>query len=235
MMPAVASQGITMLRCSVRTNASHASIYIASVDQGANVFVTTVTPSNGGYFLNEYKRLTVLCVPGSPNLLPLLQITNTSETDPLTVYLDNFETIVLDPERFYSPAFFDGDETDPDVVSISREDVNSPAATPTNEPIATNTPIPTPTHTSTPTPTITNTPLPTSTPAEITQPTQPQGESEITVSLNLPDGEQEFEFVRIPAGFVYDGQPRNRKRPRAITKRSIKVTFTKTSIWPNSK
>jgi len=199
-LPSFISPSMAMIRCSVRSSAAHVSVYIACVDQGENVFITTLTPQNGAYFKDRYKRLTALCIPGSPNLMPLIQIINTSETEELTVYLDNFESIVLDPERLYDLRYLDGDEEDPAITSVSKEELCPPAASPTS------TPVPTSTFTPTFTPTLT--PTATATPTLPATPTQPSGPSEITIDLpNLISGAQTLDFVRIPAGSFMMGSP----------------------------
>jgi formylglycine-generating enzyme required for sulfatase activity len=69
--------------------------------------------NNPGYFQGQYKRLSVFAVPPAGGLQPLLQVVNTSETETLTAYLDNFDIIVLDKFNYYYGEFLNGDETDP--------------------------------------------------------------------------------------------------------------------------
>lgn len=152
-----------ILRCSVRTNAPHASVYLASIDHGENQFISTITPNNGAFFLNRYKRLADFYLPPSHGFQPLLQVMNTSQTEPLTVYIDNFDIYLLESGKYYSADFLDGNESDPTVIAITPvipTPTLVPTSTPTPEPNATSTPIPTPTHTPvttpTPTPTLNN-------------------------------------------------------------------------------
>ncbi len=152
-----------ILRCSVRTNASHASVYLASIDQGENQFISTITPNNGAFFLNRYKRISDFYLPPSTAFQPLIQVMNTGQTEPLTVYIDNFDIYLLESGKYYNADFLDGNETDPNVIAITpvvSTPTPVPTSTPTPEPTATFTPIPTPTHTPiytpTPTPTLEN-------------------------------------------------------------------------------
>ena len=125
-----------MIRCSVRTDGPQGSIVMATIDSGANTFIATNTPNNGAYFLNQYKRLALLSLPAAGGIQSLIQIVNPSKTDSLTVYLDNFEIWPLDPHRYYSAEFMDGDEEDPELVSadLSAQPTPTPlvpTATPT--------------------------------------------------------------------------------------------------------
>lgn len=147
--PVVQSQGAVMIRCSVRAGGPQGSIVMATIDQGANTFVATNTPNNGAYFLNQYKRLALLSLPAAGGIQSLIQIVNPSKTDSLTVYLDNFEIWPLDPHRYYSAEFMDGDEEDPELVSadLSAQPTPTPivpTATPTKANAASPTPTPMP-------------------------------------------------------------------------------------------
>ena len=108
--PVISASHAAFLRCSVRTDAPHASIILASIDQGSDVFVSTITPNNGAFFLNRYRRLADIVLPPSVGFLPLLQILNTSQTEPLTVYVDNWDIFLLNPENYYQTRFLQGDE-----------------------------------------------------------------------------------------------------------------------------
>lgn len=141
--PVVNFPRAAFLRCSVRASASHASVYLASIGQNDFQFISTTTPNNGAFFLNRYKRISGFFVPPANGFQPLIQIINTSQTDALTVYLDNFEFYLLESGNYYSADFIDGDEIDPAEIAIT------PAV-----PIPTNTPTPLNTATPTPTPTI---------------------------------------------------------------------------------
>ncbi len=167
----VESERMAFIRCSVRTNAAHASVYLASIDQGENTFVSTLTPNNGAYFLNRYRRLSDFFLPPSTGFQPIIQVLNTSETEPLTVYLDNLEIFLLESGRFYNTDFLNGTENDPAIQSFHYDEIKeylpTPTATftptPTNSPTLaftntpTSTPTPVPQDTVTPTPTIVST------------------------------------------------------------------------------
>lgn len=141
-LPVVSVGKAAMIRCSVRTTSIEASVYLASIDKGENVFVSTITPNNGNYFLNKWKRIADFCLPpSSKGFQPLLQIINTSKTASLTAYVDNFEVYTLEKGRYYSEEFLNGDETDPDAISIAPEPT-LPLPTPT--PVVQGTPTPTP-------------------------------------------------------------------------------------------
>lgn len=107
-----------LIRCSARSSAPHASIYLASIDQGENTFVSTITANNGNFFLNRYSRIADFFLPPSTGFQGIVQVTNTSSTEKLTVYLDNLEIIPIDPNLYYSGEFVDGDESDPSIIKI---------------------------------------------------------------------------------------------------------------------
>ena len=117
--PSVPCAGSALVRCTVRTNASHVSVIIATVDQGPNIYVATNTPYVSSMFVNQYKRLSVFCLPGKNPFQPAIQVLNTSTSEPLIVTLDNMEIIPINPERYYSGKYLDGDEDDPAITSLS--------------------------------------------------------------------------------------------------------------------
>ena len=108
-----------MVRCSVRTDKSVASIILATIGDEPDVFVSTNTPNNKGYFVGQYLRLQTFCVPPSTGFQPVIQIINTSKTEIMTAYLDNLEITLIDPNKYYSGAYLDGNETDPPGNKIS--------------------------------------------------------------------------------------------------------------------
>ncbi|MEW6237555.1 MAG: formylglycine-generating enzyme family protein [Candidatus Omnitrophota bacterium] len=110
-----------LIRCSIRTAQPNASLTLAAIDQGPNVFVSTNSPNNSAFAVGEYKRLSLFFTPPSTGFQPLIQIYNWSSSLPLTVYLDNFEIYILDPHKYYHPAFLDGDENDPPISTISLD------------------------------------------------------------------------------------------------------------------
>jgi formylglycine-generating enzyme required for sulfatase activity len=124
-----------LIRCSVRADASHASVYLASVDQGVGTFVSTITPNNGKLFVNQYKRLADFFLPPSTGFQGIIQVTNTSSTEKLTAYLDNLEILNLENGAI-----------DLAVTEITGKELAA-VGTPTPVP-----PTPTPTNTPTPTP-----------------------------------------------------------------------------------
>ena len=194
----IQTKQIAMLRCAVRTDSAEASIYLASIDQGPETFVSTITPNNGTFFLNKWRRLSNFFLPPSNGFQPLIQIINTSKTNPLTVYLDNFDVYLIDPARFYNGQFLDGDETDPAVISINA--VNLPAATPT--------PIPKPVFTPTP------------------NPGDPEQQIH-TVNLNLSPSDKPLMMVLIPAGTFLMGSLNTEKDRNADEGPQHKVSISK--------
>lgn len=126
--PIVMTKNAALIRCSVRADTPYASIYLASIDQGENAFVSTITPSNGAFFLDRYQRLSEFFIPPSNGFQPIVQVVNTSQTEPLTVYLDNLEAIDLGPER----------------INIALEEIIGCPFVPTPTPLPTPTPTPTP-------------------------------------------------------------------------------------------
>ncbi len=196
--PMIETENAAMIRCSVRSDAAHSSITIATVGQDSPVFISTHAASDGSYYVNQYKRLSTFFVPPSTGFQPLIQIVNTSEDDPLTVYLDNFDVYLFDIERFYHADFLNNDELDPARLSV-----------PENYGITTPTPIPT--HTSPPLPTSTPTLTPTDTPYVSPTPTLPkQGGETIVIEIpNLSEDVKPLEMVYVPAGAYLMGSPDN--------------------------
>ncbi len=142
-----------MIRCSVRTNKPHVAVTLATIDQGPNVFISTNSPNNGGFFLNQYKRLCTFCVPPSTGFQPLIQVVNTSEAESVLISIDNLDIYPILPDRYYHGDFLNGDENDPSLISISSEDIKV-GETPTPEARSTSVPtvIPSPTKAPTDTP-----------------------------------------------------------------------------------
>ena len=129
----ISTSNCALLRCAVRLSAPHASLYLASIDQGQSSYVSTITPSNPASFVNQYQRIADFFLPPSTGFQGIIQVINTSDTEILTAYIDNFEII----------------EMKHDNINVSIENISSPQLpTPTNTPTATPTPQPT----STPTP-----------------------------------------------------------------------------------
>lgn len=126
----VATKYSAVIRCSVRTDKSNASITIATIGDEPDVFVSTNTPNNKGYFTGQYLRLQTSCTPPSTGFQPVIQVINTSKTESLSAYLDNFEIYMLDPNKYYSAAFLDGDQTDPPADKISVPSDGEPGAFP---------------------------------------------------------------------------------------------------------
>lgn len=148
----VQSQGALLIQCSIHATSPNHSIILATIDLGPNTFVASNTANNGAYPLNQYRRLALLSIPSTDTIQPLIQVLNTGETDPLTVYIDNFEIFALSNDRFYSGNFLNGDEQDAALVSISNE---IPQPTPTLPQAPSPTPAPpTPTNQPTPSPTL---------------------------------------------------------------------------------
>lgn len=161
--PVIQTTQLVLARCAVRSSGPNAQVTIATIDMGSNVFVSQNRPENGGYFANQYRRIATLSMPRPTGLQPLIQIFNPSTTDPLTVYLDNFEFIQLAEGQFYNVDFLDGDENDPSVIRLPSGEPSptpAPVTTPTWTPTPTAAPAePTPTPTEVPTPTGTPTPV----------------------------------------------------------------------------
>lgn len=105
---AVTTENAALIRYSVRSNGPHASVYLASVEQGENTFVSTITPNDGAFFQDQYRRLSDFFIPPSSGFQPIIQVVNLSETEPLTVYLDNFEVplyLGVIPKRVFTDNF----------------------------------------------------------------------------------------------------------------------------------
>lgn len=114
-----------LIRCSVRADQPHALVTIASVGSVPDRFIATNYPDNEAYFTNQYMRLQTFCVPPSAGFQPVIQVVNSSPTETLTVYLDNFDVYFIDPNKYYSGNFLDGDESDPPADQISMSVVSA--------------------------------------------------------------------------------------------------------------
>ena len=169
-----------MIRCSVRTDKPYVAITLATVDQGPNVFISTNSPNNGEFFLNQYKRLCTFCVPPSTGFQPLIQVVNTSDTEQVLISLDNLDIYPIDPTQYYHGDFLNGDEIDPSRISVSENEIHVE---------------------STPTPTI----APTATP--VATPTLTPNPGQITIDLDLPSSAKPLEMILIPAGAFTMGSP----------------------------
>ncbi len=110
-----------IIRCSVRSDSRDVSVTIAGMDRGTDQFVSTNGPADGSPFLDRYSRLTTLYTPPDIGFTPIIQMVNRSETESVTVYLDNFDVILLEPGKYYASEFLDGDETDPPVPTVEPE------------------------------------------------------------------------------------------------------------------
>lgn len=118
-----------MIRCSVRADRPHALVTIASIGSAPDRFIAVNYPEYEAYFTNQYLRLQTFCVPPAAGFQPIIQVVNTSKTESLTVYLDNFDIYFIDPNKYYSGNFLDGDESDPPIDQISLLTKSESAAT----------------------------------------------------------------------------------------------------------
>ncbi len=152
--PVVEKQQAALVRCSIRSSGPNAAITLATLDNGPNIFVSTNAPNNGGYFDRQFKRLMTFCVPSSIQFKAIIQVINTSASEPLTVYIDNLQIMPFDPNQYYSGMFLSGAKTDPDQIEMHVSP--QPIATNTPQPTSTIRPTSTPLSTKTPTPTMTD-------------------------------------------------------------------------------
>ncbi len=121
--PVIETDKAAVIQCSVRANTPHASVYLATIDQGEDVFISTVTPNNGALFMNQYQKFSCFSIPPSTSgFQPLIQVVNTSETETLTVYLDRFDVYLLESDRYYNEELINGDEVIPKRLSLSETD-----------------------------------------------------------------------------------------------------------------
>ncbi len=170
-------QTAAFVRCSIRTDHPLSAITIATVGQETPQFISTNSPADGSYFVNHYQRLSTFVTPPSTGFQAVIQIVNTSESENLTVYIDNLEIYPIDSETYYHGEFLNNDPVDPAISSLAEEDIlpllqtPSPTPAPTDEPSipAAFTETPTIPAAATPEPTIVNTEIPTPAPtAEVT-------------------------------------------------------------------
>jgi cytochrome c len=111
------------VRCSIRASHASTAITLTSIDQGPDVFVATNSPTIATSFVNRYRRMVLLYAPPSTGFRPMLEIINQSDTDNLTVYLDNVEIYTFGSEEYWSADFLGGDETDPPLLMAKAEDI----------------------------------------------------------------------------------------------------------------
>ena len=127
--PAIPTDRSGVIRCNFYADGPEAAITVAAVDQGPDLYVVTSSPSNGAVFDHQYQRITAQYSPPTVGFQPLFQIHNPSERT-ITVYVDNFDVYLIDPERCYNGEFLDHDEIDPDTISADLEDNISPTLPP---------------------------------------------------------------------------------------------------------
>lgn len=108
-----------IVRCNIRTDAPGAQITLASLGLDDSRFLSTNSPNNTSYFEGQYRRLTTFFIPPGLGFQAIIQVVNNNPTAPVTAYIDNFELILLDPEKFYSAQFLDSDEADPTPIAYS--------------------------------------------------------------------------------------------------------------------
>ena len=85
-----------LLRVNVRTSGGGALVALAGVDGGDGT-VALVNPADSTIFAERYKRLAVLFKPPTNAMFPLIQVTFSPGSGPVTVYFDQFELIPLPP------------------------------------------------------------------------------------------------------------------------------------------
>ncbi|MDP8242571.1 MAG: formylglycine-generating enzyme family protein [Candidatus Hinthialibacter antarcticus] len=139
-MAPIFTSNIALLRCSVRSTAPNVSVYLVSIDLGEDLVVSTISPNVSNLFVDQYQRIADFFLPPSIGFQGIIQVVNTSETEPVTVYLDNFQIIDLGDEKI---------EIDlNEIINTESPLLPNPTSTitpvPTNLPISTPTPKPTP-------------------------------------------------------------------------------------------
>lgn len=183
----VSTDNAALIRCNVMTDSPHTSVIIAAIGKNDAGWIAQSGPSNGSVFVNKFKRVSTLFSSSTNGFQALIQIVNTSDTEPLVAYIDNFEIILIEPNLDYSGELLDGDHEDP--VDIHRTPV---ASTPT--------PLPLPTST----PTFTNPPNQTPT----ATPTNQFSLKTLTLDIpDLPEGAKPLEMVWIEPGTFTMGSP----------------------------
>ncbi len=111
--PYITTQEAAMIRCNVRTESNDAEIIIATIGVEPDRLISTNTPTNYRYFEGQYKRISTFAAPSSGGFIPVIQVINPHKTETLTVYLDNFDIVILDKFNYYYGEFLNGDEIDP--------------------------------------------------------------------------------------------------------------------------
>ncbi|MBI1391068.1 MAG: SUMF1/EgtB/PvdO family nonheme iron enzyme [bacterium] len=113
----ISTERAAMIRCSIRVNNASAAVSVGSIGLSGGRFTSVNSAGDGAYFLNQYRRAAAFHSPAGGGFQALIQIVNTSASNPLTAYVDNLEIELFSPALYYSGAFLDGDETDPDPIS----------------------------------------------------------------------------------------------------------------------
>ena len=107
-----------LIRCAIKSNSPAASITLAALGNSENAMVSTITASNGQFFVDGYQRLATLFAPPSTGFSPIIQVINTSVDKTITVYVDNLDVHIIDSEKYYHGQLLDGDKHDPTTISL---------------------------------------------------------------------------------------------------------------------
>lgn len=87
-----------LIRASVRATAPGSAIALAVLDPSDNSVGTNI-PNNSQIFMNEFKRMVITFDPPGDLVAPIFQVSNVGNIEPVTVYMDNIEVILLPRDK----------------------------------------------------------------------------------------------------------------------------------------
>lgn len=90
--------GTILLRAQVGSSGAGASVALAALDGSLDGSIATNVPADSGEFRNRYRWMTLIYKPPSELFYPLFQVSNSSQSQTVTVYLDTVEIYELPRE-----------------------------------------------------------------------------------------------------------------------------------------
>ncbi len=97
--PRIETGGETiLLRAQVGSSGAGASVALAALDGGLDGSIATNIPADSGEFRNRYRWMNLIYNPPCGSFYPLFQVSNSSESQTVSVYLDTVEIYELPPE-----------------------------------------------------------------------------------------------------------------------------------------
>jgi hypothetical protein len=94
-----------LIRVTIQATAPGAEVALAALDGSMDGSIGTNIPANSEILLDGYHQMTLSYEPTSGSVVPVIQLANLNNTEPVTIYVDNIEIIMLPHETFRS--FYD--------------------------------------------------------------------------------------------------------------------------------